>query len=197
MDGEIDMKLKFALIIFIFMGIIVPGRVDAAKGGAASRVSGSEEDLVIGIMSLDPAIVAVRPASVREPARPHFPIVWTPAVTLRDKTSVEAQLAIAQRVADFVVKFQGGVPTVDVMGGVIAFVEGEGWNPEIGQVFYRVESPRASAEVWVGVRTVGEGGNISCCDDVGRIGTITGNRFQPDSADKIIPALKAALKSQK
>ena len=168
------------------------------KGGAKNvqPAQGVDEARVVSeISALDPAISSVRPASVREPGRARFKVVWTPAVSLRAKTPLEKQVEIAAKVASTVVALQGGVPTEDVKGGVIAFVEGDGWQPEIGQLFYRVEAPSASALVGVGIRTVDASGNASCCDDVDGLGRITGGRFEASPPAKLIRAIEDEMKS--
>ncbi len=173
------------------------GALAAKKAGTQAQVvqpDAAEGALVSGIQALDPAIASVRPASVREPGRAQFPIVWTPAVTLRSTVGLEQQLALSQKVAQFVVSCQGGVPTSDVRGGVLACVEGDGWNPEIGQVFYRVDQPGKPAEAWVAVRTVDDIGNTSCCEDAGRIGRIVGARFEAESTAKLPGVINEILK---
>lgn len=190
------MRHRWIAIALVGMALAVPERGLAGK--PAKDATGRDEKaarLVREIMALDPAIVAVRPASVREPGRAHFPIVWMPTLTLRRGTSVEAQLEIVQKAVTYVVRFQGGVPTKDVLGGIIAFIEGEGWEPEIGRVFYRVKTPSAPVEAWVGVRAIDEKDHISCCDDAARIGLISRDRFMGEPTSKILPAVMAVLKS--
>lgn len=183
---------RTALPIILVLGLLIAATQAAHAGQAAA-----EARLVSGIRALDPAITAVRPASVHEPGRGRFSVVWLPAVTIRNGTPIETQLAIAQKVAAFVVAFQGGVPTEDVLGGIVAFIEGEGWNPEIGQVYYRVEKPARPVEVGVGVRIVDEGGNASCCEDVDGLGTIAGKGFQAKPAGRLVPEIRAAIAARK
>lgn len=141
-----------------------------------------ETKLVSGVKALDPAIVAVRPARVVEPSRAKFKIVWTPALTLKKDTPVKDQERIAAAVARYVVEFQKGVPTEDVMGGVLAFFEGEGFITYVGQVFYRVENGREPGVYVMTARNiVDEAGNVSCCDDDKLLGRIVGAKFIPSS----------------
>jgi hypothetical protein len=135
--------------------------------------------LVKEIEALDSVIERVRPARVREPSHPKFKLYWTPAVYLKKGTSLEKQIAVTKKVVSYVLKFQGGVKTKKVYGGLIMFLEGDGWNPEIGTATYDIES-RAPLKMPVTAnrRTTSKTGAVSCCEKGDLIGTIADGVFK-------------------
>lgn len=164
------------MVLIVMVLAICAGNAHAGKAKAKGQSSdAAESDLVTGVMSIDAAITAVRPARTVENAQPVIKVQWSPAITLKKNTPPDQQLAIAQKVAAFVVDFQGGVATHEVMGGILVFIEGEsGWTPTYGQVAYKIENGRVT--VWADKYII-DGTNISCCDEGPMIGTITGNKM--------------------
>lgn len=159
-----------ALMLAACLCTLATAKARGQSGDAA------ESDLVTAVMSIDPAIVAVRPARTIDNSQPTIKVQWNPAITLKKNTPPAQQLTIAQKVAAFVVEFQGGVATHDVMGGILAFIEGEsGWTPMYGQVSYKIEGGRITAYA---DKYIIEGANISCCDDGPAIGTIVGSKMK-------------------
>lgn len=164
--------LKLAMMCIVVT--MLAGNAYAGKAKGKSGAS-AESDLVIGVMSLDPAITAVRPARTEGGSQPGFKIQWSPAITLKKDTPPSLQLEIAQKVAAFVVDFQGGVMTQGVMGGLLAFIEGEaGWTPVYGQVGYKIEKGKVA--VWADKNII-DGTNVSCCDEGLMIGTVAGAKM--------------------
>lgn len=164
--------MKLAVVSVVFMALVGSAYAGKAKGKSSAS---AESDLVIGVMSLDDAITAVRPAHTVENSQPVFKIQWSPAITLKKETPPDRQLEIAQKVAAFVVDFQGGVLTKGVMGGMLVFIEGEtGWTPLYGQVGYKVEKGKVA--VWADKNIV-EGTSVSCCDEGLMIGTVVGAKM--------------------
>ena len=122
------------------------------------------------LAALNPVIVHVRPARIEEPSQQKYKIRWSPAVTLK-KTSHNEEIRIAKDIANYVVRFQDGVLTDKVEGGVLAFFEGRNWQPEIGQTVYKVvDRQPLSVEVW----TILKNGRADK-----KIGHIQNNRFIP------------------
>ena len=164
-------ELLVAALLVLFVSSV-------AYSAGATVTKDDEARLVSGIKKLDPAIVEVRPASVSEPSRASFKIQWNPAVKISKSLSIDHQKDIARKVTQFVVSLQGGVPTDGVLGGMIAFFEGDGWTPQIGQVFYKIDEAKAGdVEVWTGLNIVREDGGVSCCGDGELIGRIEGKQF--------------------
>lgn len=162
-------------ILFYFVASLVVGNaVDAS-----SLVSSAEEQKWIReIKRLHPQIVAVRPSRVEDSAQPKFKVRWTPAIILKSPTSLNEQKLLANKVAEYVVRNQKGVLTEKVYGGILAFIEGKDWYPDIGQVFYKViRKPEPKVEVWTAVRIQNKNGNPSCCNDSEKIGIIQNDRF--------------------
>lgn len=161
-------------VIAGMMLVACAATVVAAKAKGQSGEA-AESDLVTGVMSIDPAITAVRPARTEGSSQPGMKIQWSPAITLKKNTPPAQQLVIAQKVAAFVVEFQGGVLTQDVMGGMLVFIEGEaGWTPIYGQVGYKIENGKVA--VWADKNII-DGTNVSCCDEGLVIGTVTGAKM--------------------
>lgn len=170
------MNRLITVVLVCVVLMICVGRANAGKPKAPGQ-SGSavESDLVIGVMSLDPAVIAVRPARTEGGSQPGMKIQWSPAITLKKNTSPAQQLNIAQNVAAYVVEFQGGVLTQDVLGGMLVFIEGEaGWTPIYGQVGYKIENGKIA--VWADKNII-DGNNVSCCDDGVMIGTVSGAKM--------------------
>lgn len=162
------------LVVICLAVMVVAGSASAGKAKGKSGAA-AESDLVMGVMSLDPAITAVRPARTEGGSQPGFKIQWSPAITLKKDTPPPQQLEIAQKVAAFVVDFQGGVMTQDVMGGLLVFIEGEaGWTPVYGQVGYKIEKGKVA--VWADKNII-DGTNVSCCDEGLMIGTVAGAKM--------------------
>jgi hypothetical protein len=148
--------------------------------------------------ALDPAIQAVRPGRVHERARTGFELLWSPSLTLKPGTSLARQKQVARKAAAYVVELQGGVP-IDTHGGILCFLEGDGWYPEIGTVAYRhiregfredyarpmreqlQRVPPTAIEVRLDLRQKDAQGRPKgvCCDEGEMIGTIVDKRFVP------------------
>ncbi|MBI5298906.1 MAG: hypothetical protein HY877_01215 [Deltaproteobacteria bacterium] len=141
----------------------------------AESESSLEKKIVAQTKALDPAIISVRPAYVRERDR----LDWMPVVTLAAKTSEKKQREIAKKLADLVVRFQNGVRTEDVEGGMLASLEGEHGYPIVGQVFYNiVQHDPLTIEVGIGLRAVEDDVvSSSCCATEEMIGRIVKSRF--------------------
>lgn len=141
----------------------------------AESESSLEKKIVAQSKALDPAIISVRPAHVRE--RDHLD--WMPVVTLAAGTSEKKQREIAKKLADLVVRFQNGVKTEDVEGGMLASMEGEQGYPIVGQVFYNiVQHDPLKIEVGIGLRAVEDDVVASsCCATDEIIGRIVKGRF--------------------
>ncbi len=168
------MNQVIKMVIVCMMVALCIGNAHAAKAKGQSG-DAAESDLVMGVMSVDPAVIAVRPARTVDNSQPVVKVQWSPAITLKKNTPPAQQLTIAQKVAAFVVEFQGGVATHDVMGGLLAFIEGEaGWTPMYGQVSYKVENGKVA--VWAD-KTIINGLNVSCCDEGLMIGTVSGAKM--------------------
>lgn len=168
------MKNK-TLLFFLFAALLCPFTIHAIPAGDdLANEDANAARLVREMKALDPAIVSVRDARTKEMALPRFKIKWSPAITLKKGTSLEAQKKIVVKVADYVVRFQGGVGTDGVLGGIIAFIEGDGWDPQIGQISYKVGS---QVSVYADTRIANGDGSFSCCDDGEKIGTVRGDRF--------------------
>lgn len=177
------MKKSLLIACFFIVSLIALPNVFAGK--TACNTDADSAKLVNGIKNLDPAIVAVRPAHVIENSQPVFKVQWNPAVTLKKDTPIELQKTIAKKVADFVVKFQGGVLTDGVYGGMLAFLEGEDWHPQIGQVAYKVDfNNQSKVEVVADLNIINEDGSVSCCDEGEVIGYVVGNKFVEKKSSK-------------
>jgi len=145
-----------------------------------------EKKIVDGVKALDKSIISVRPSGVYEASQKKFKYQWYPAVTLKKGTSFAEEEAIAKKLAKFIADFQNGVLTEGVMGGLIAIFEGDGWNPKICQVFYRLtfketdtEETPPTVEVWTSLTITDDSGNVSCGDDGRIIGYIVNDKFKP------------------
>lgn len=163
-------KFISAILLILLITISIQVRADDPD----------EARLVSGIKAISPAITQVRASSVRENARTKFKIQWMPALTLKKGLDAKQQQELAKSVAKFVVDFQGGVPTDGILGGVLAFFEGEGWTPELGQVIYKVaEDGSGKIAVWTEKNIIDkETNNVSCCDPGSLIGKISGGKVQ-------------------
>lgn len=171
---------KYYLLLAIAVFIIGTSSIVFGAKPAPADPEELSAKLVSGIRALEPAITAVRPAYMIDYARVKFRTQWNPAITLRKGVSIEQQKEIVKKVAGFVVQFQDGVPTDGVYGGMILFVEGEGWTPQIGQVYYKIDENHAGkVEAWTGLNIVSEEGNVSCCNDGEVIGAVVGSKFVP------------------
>jgi len=138
--------------------------------------------LIYDLKQLDPAIVDVTPSRIRNEDEKFFKIQWMPALTLKKGTSREKQHEIAAKLTQYIVAFQGGVPTKNRDAGTIGFFDGENdWTPEVKNVIYRltpINRKRSEIDVWTQIAFRDRYGRLSCCQPGARIGRIEGTQFK-------------------
>ncbi|PJA21908.1 MAG: hypothetical protein COX62_01135 [Deltaproteobacteria bacterium CG_4_10_14_0_2_um_filter_43_8] len=164
---------KILILLFCFFSLHTSLHAEPAQNEMLKK------KLIKEMKQLDAAIVDVRPARVYEASQPKFVTRWTPALTLKPGTSLERQTQIAKKAVAYVTRFQDGVLTDKVEGGIIVFFEGKNWEPEIGNIGYLVPDSKAnSLPVKIYLRTKDEQGRSSCCTMGEQIGVIENNRFK-------------------
>lgn len=150
------------------------------------RIEQLSVQLVQEVKQLDPAIINVRPA-VTIAHQPEQYVSWTPVAILKKGTSESKQKEIALKLADYTVKFHykhEGTITMgsDSLGGILAFFEGENWQPMIGHLAYRVIKRKPLLlDVYLSARARNADGSLSdsCCELGDKIGTVENGKFNP------------------
>lgn len=174
---RVNILKHFKYLCVILIALLASVQVCAAKTSPYDERE-LVKKLVKEVGALDENIIAVRPGREKELTLGGFNIQWMPAVTIKRGTKLSRQEAIAKKLARYIVDFQGGVPTKDVHGGMIAFIEGKGWYPKLHTVSYKVTKRKPlTIEVWTGYQKPNKHGTATCCTPGKQIGTIKNDKF--------------------